>query len=46
LRAKKERDWEVVGSINAFDGVLHEPNEIMILGEKEVAGIHIRGAPS
>jgi ATP-dependent phosphofructokinase / diphosphate-dependent phosphofructokinase len=43
LRAKKERDWEVVGSINAFDGVLHEPNEIMVLGEKEVAGIHIRG---
>lgn len=43
LRASQERDWEVVGSINAFDGVLHEPNEIVILGEKEVAGIHIRG---
>ena len=43
LRASRERDWEVVGSINAFDGVLHEPNEIMVLGEKEVAGIHIRG---
>ena len=43
MRASKERDWEVIGSINAFDGVLLEPNEIMVLGEKEVAGIHIRG---
>lgn len=43
LRAARERDWEVVGSINAFDGVLNEPNEIVVLGEKEVAGIHIRG---
>ncbi len=43
LRASRERDWEVVGSINAFDGILNEPNEIIVLGEKEVAGIHIRG---
>lgn len=43
LRASKERDWEVLGSVNAFDGILNEPNEIMVLGEKEVAGIHIRG---
>jgi ATP-dependent phosphofructokinase / diphosphate-dependent phosphofructokinase len=43
LRAARERDWEVIGSINAFDGILNEPNEIVVLGEKEVAGIHIRG---
>lgn len=43
LRAARERDWEVVGSINAFDGILNEPNEIVVLTEKEVAGIHIRG---
>ena len=43
LRAARERDWEVVGSINAFDGILNEPNEIVVLGEKEVGGIHIRG---
>lgn len=43
LRASRERDWEVLGSINAFDGILNEPNEVMVLGEKEVAGIHIRG---
>jgi len=43
LRAARERDWEVVGSINAFDGILNEPNEIVVLSEKEVAGVHIRG---
>ncbi len=43
LRASRERDWEVVGSINAFDGVLNEPNEIVVLDEQKVAGIHIRG---
>ncbi len=43
LRASRERDWEVVGSINAFDGILNEPNEVVVLGEREVAGIHIRG---
>jgi len=43
LRAARERDWEIVGSINAFDGILNEPNEIVVLTEKEVAGVHIRG---
>lgn len=43
LRASRERDWEILGSINAFDGILNEPNEVVVLGEKEVAGIHIRG---
>jgi len=43
LRAARERDWEVVGSINAFDGILNEPNEIVVLTEKEVSGVHIRG---
>jgi ATP-dependent phosphofructokinase / diphosphate-dependent phosphofructokinase len=43
LRAAREKNWEVIGSINAFDGVLNEPNEIVILDEKEVAGVHIRG---
>ncbi len=43
LRAAKEREWEVVGSIDAFNGVLKEPNEIVVLTEKEVDGIHIRG---
>ncbi len=42
-RATKENNWEVVGSINGFDGVLSEPFNIEILDEKKVSGIHIRG---
>ena len=42
-RANQEKDWEVLGSINAFDGVLNEPNEIVILDDKKVAGIHVNG---
>ena len=42
-RASQEKDWEVVGSINAFDGVLKEPTEIMVLDDKTVAGIHKDG---
>jgi ATP-dependent phosphofructokinase / diphosphate-dependent phosphofructokinase len=43
LRASKEKNWEVIGSINAFDGILNEPNEIIVLDDKKVGGIHIRG---
>jgi len=42
-RASQERDWEIVGSINAFDGVLSDPADVVILDEKAVAGIHVRG---
>jgi len=42
-RAKKERNWEVIGSISAFDGILKEPTEIMVLDDKTVQGIHYRG---
>jgi len=42
-RASQEKDWEVVGSIQAYDGVLKEPTEIMVLDEKTVSGIHVRG---
>jgi 6-phosphofructokinase 1 len=42
-RASQEKDWEVVGSIQAFNGVLREPMEIVELDEKAVAGIHYRG---
>jgi 6-phosphofructokinase 1 len=42
-RAGQERDWEVIGSINAFDGVLNEPTEIVVLDDKKVAGIHVQG---
>ena len=42
-RASQEKDWEVIGSIQAFDGVLKEPTEIMVLDEKAVQDIHAMG---
>lgn len=42
-RASQEKDWEIIGSIKSFDGVLKEPQEIMLLDEEKVAGIHYRG---
>lgn len=46
-RARKEsisgEKWEVYGSIEAFNGVLNQPQEIIKLTSKKVAGIHIKG---
>lgn len=42
-RASREKGWEVVGSIEAFNGILREPTEIVILDEKAVSGIHYLG---
>lgn len=42
-RARKEKNWEVFGSIEAFNGVLNEPQEIIKLTSKRTAGIHIKG---
>jgi phosphofructokinase-like protein len=42
-RARKEKDWEVFGSIEAFNGVLNEPQEIIKLTSKVTAGIHVKG---
>jgi phosphofructokinase-like protein len=42
-RARKEKDWEIYGSIEAFNGVLNEPQEIIKLTSKRTAGIHIKG---
>lgn len=42
-RASKEKNWEVVGSMEAFNGILREPTELMVLDEKSVSGIHYRG---
>ena len=41
--SERTDDWEVIGSIRSFDGVLNEPMEIKVLDSKEVAGIHFRG---
>jgi len=42
-RAAQTEDWEVIGSIQSFDGILNEPTEIVELDEKAVSGIHFRG---
>lgn len=42
-RASQEKNWEVVGSIEAFNGILREPTEIVVLDEHAVRGIHYQG---
>ena len=42
-RASQEKDWEVIGCIDSFNGVLKEPTEIVILDQNSVAGILIKG---
>src|SRR5690606_23359762 len=42
-RARQEKDWAVYGSIEAFNGALKTPQEIVRLASKRVAGIHVRG---
>ncbi|MCR9015296.1 6-phosphofructokinase [Aquiflexum gelatinilyticum] len=42
-RAKKEKDWEVYGSREAFNGVYSDPPEIIKLTKKKIAGIHVKG---
>jgi len=42
-RASQEKDWEVIGSIQSFNGVLKEPTEVVVLDKKMVSGIHVRG---
>ena len=42
-RASQEKDWEVLGSIQAFNGVLWEPSEIKVLTPEVVKGIHFQG---
>ncbi|MDO9576291.1 MAG: ATP-dependent 6-phosphofructokinase [Candidatus Cloacimonadales bacterium] len=42
-RASLEKDWEIIGSIDAFNGILHDPMEIKELDLQAVAGIHVRG---
>jgi len=42
-RATKETNWEVIGSVNGFDGILAEPLELVALNENRVRGIHVEG---
>jgi 6-phosphofructokinase 1 len=42
-RASKEKNWEILGSADAFNGVLSEPMDIRVLDMNSVRGIHVRG---
>ncbi len=42
-RAQQTPDWEIIGSIEAFNGVLQDPMDLMVLDKRAVAGIHVRG---
>lgn len=42
-RARKEKNWEVFGSMEAFNGVLKDPQELVRLTRKRTAGIHVKG---
>jgi len=42
-RAKGEKGWKVLGSKQAFNGVLKDPQEIVKLNSKRVSGIHVKG---
>ncbi len=41
--AKRQKGWKVLGSIEAFNGLLKEPMEIVKLNRKRTAGIHVKG---
>ncbi len=42
-RASTEGGWEVYGSIEAYNGVLLDPQEIVRLDQGLASGIHVRG---
>lgn len=42
-RSERERDYEILGSYEAFNGILREPMELIVLDDQKVAGIHIQG---
>jgi ATP-dependent phosphofructokinase / diphosphate-dependent phosphofructokinase len=41
--ALEHGDYEVWGSIEAFNGVMHEPMELIKLTNKAISGIHVKG---
>ena len=42
-RASREHNWEIIGSIDAFDGLLRDPMHLVELTPEKVAGIHVQG---
>jgi ATP-dependent phosphofructokinase / diphosphate-dependent phosphofructokinase len=42
-RMDQEPNWEVVGGMEAYNGILRDPKDVMMLDDAKVAGIHSRG---
>lgn len=42
-RANREGNWEVWGSMEAFNGLMEEPTRLVRLDDEAVSGIHVRG---
>jgi 6-phosphofructokinase 1 len=42
-RSLQEKDWKVYGSIEAYHGVMRDPQEIIELTNSRIAGIHVKG---
>lgn len=42
-RSQKEKEWEIYGCIEAFNGIFRDPPEIVRLSKKRIAGIHVKG---
>ena len=43
-RASREKDWEVIGCMESFNGLLkHDSIDIISLTERTVSGIHVKG---
>lgn len=42
-RASLEHNWEILGSIDAFDGLMRDPMHLVELTPDKIAGIHVMG---
>ena len=42
-RASLEDDYQVLGSIDSYNGLLKDPMQLVVLNDEAVAGIHVRG---
>ncbi len=41
--ARRSGEWEVWGSMEAFNGVMNEPTELVKMTSRRTAGIHVKG---
>jgi len=42
-RASKEKGWEIIGSMEALNGIMSDPIEVIPINGKTTAGIHVKG---